>query len=370
MPEKTQADESTGPVESPSLSLLAQKMYGSKFVGEAPQTSEARSTVDDTEDMSEATDVTAEADHEESEAETEEEQVAPQDESEGDETESAEISTLDELIDHFELEPEWARSLKVPIKIDGVESEASVSDLVASYQTGGAAEKRLEDAKAKAAKINEQLVSERETINEQSAVVVGLIKKAESILDQESAAIDWKQLREDDPAEYSAKRADFAERRQTIETMKAEAADEYNNALIKQQEQLAAQRQQQVTAEYDMLLEKLPEWRDEKKAQNEKTDLAKYLIAQGFSEQDVAQAVDHRIILMARKAMLYEQGQKKTAVAKKKVTKIPKVIKPGTKKSTGQQNRDQITRLETRVRQTGKMTDAVALLKAKRAARQ
>lgn len=358
------ADEvETQTEEAPkSLSLLASEMYGEKFVGEVKE-----NVVEDTTEDAVDPELDAETDVETGETADTELKTETEPES-GTESKTVEISTIDELVSHYELDPEWVKTLKTSVQIDHVSSEVSIDDLVASYQQREAADRRLEKAKIKAEEVDGELVRQREFLNEQAVVVASMIKKNESVIDQEAQEIDWKQLREDDPAEYSAKKADFAERRERVDRMKQEAVGEYQKALQQQQENVNAQQQQRVQTEHAALLEKLPEWRDEKKAKTEKTEIAEYLMGQGFSQNDVAQATDHRIILLARKALLYDRNQKKADVARKKVVKIPKVVKPGSPKPAEQRGREQIVKLEAKLKATGKMSDAFALMEAKSAA--
>lgn len=249
----------------------------------------------------------------------------------GEEDEGESISSLSELIEHYELDPDWAQSLKVSVKVDGQPAEATLADLVKSYQIGEAAERRLEEAKSKAKAQTQELADKAQALESQYAVAAELVKGAERLLDQDTKSIDWARLREEDPAEYSAKRSEVAERRASIEQMKKNAVESYQNSAGERQQQFQAQLVERRQTEESALLEKHPEWKDADKAKDEKSKLAQYLMNEGFSKPEVANALDHRLILMARKAMLYDQAQSKTSAAKKKVAKVPKVMKPGAK---------------------------------------
>jgi len=114
------------------LSLLASELYGPAFHGEVKKPEETKT-----------------------------EELPPEPTAEGDppaeepEKEESPISSFSELIEHYELDPDWATTLRVPVKIDGQTSEATMADLVASYQIKEAATHRLEEAKAKAKQIVE-----------------------------------------------------------------------------------------------------------------------------------------------------------------------------------------------------------------------
>ena len=66
--------------------------------------------------------------------------------------------------------------------------------------------------------------------------------------------------------------------------------------------------------EHEKLLVEIPEWRDEKAAHAEKEAIVKDIKARGFTDRWISKIDDHRIVLLARDAMLFrlmigESGQ-------------------------------------------------------------
>jgi len=351
----TESTEAEAP-ERP-LSLLATEVYGSDFRQREPAPSEADAEAAPAEESSET--------KEQPEAEGEEqEESAEADESGEDEAEP--IASFEELIEHQEWDPEWAKSLKVPVKVDGEEAEATIDDLVSNYQMNTAAEKRLEEAKSKAKSITEEAAERSKAVEERFATAAKLIENAEKLIDEDSERINWAQLREDDPAEYSAKKTEVAERRERIERMKREAAEEYRSSIQQYQEKTREERQQMLQKEQEALVQAIPEFADEKKAAAEKKQIAEYLMNQGFSEQDVMGASDHRLIVLARKAMLHDSGQQKVDAARKKVAKVPKVVKPGTPKPKEKVNEEKVQKARDRFRKSRNLDDAFELMKTRR----
>ena len=51
-----------------------------------------------------------------------------------------------------------------------------------------------------------------------------------------------------------------------------------------------------------------------------------------LSPEEVARASDHRLVIMARKAMLFDRQKSKAEPAKKKLLTVPKTLKPGVSK--------------------------------------
>ena len=370
MPETETAD-TTQPTdqqaEAPSsagLSLLAKDHYGRNFHGEVKeQQSDApteEAPVVELEDP--------EAEEIEASEDTDEEADAKP--GEGDEEEGADeetpVSSIEELVEIQEWDPDWFNSLDVPVKVDGEPAKAKLSDLVANYQMNKAADRRLEDVKAKAKSFTEEMAAKEAQLGEQFATAASLIEGAEKLLDAESSNIDWNSLRADDPAEYSAKKAEMAERKDAIEQAKKEAASSYQKAMEQRQAETQKERQDRLAQEQELLLKAVPEWQEPAKAKQEHAELRDYLIEGGFTEQDVMEASDHRLIVLARKAMLFDRGQSKVNAAKKKVRTVPKVMKPGTPKPQEQASRDKVQKARAQLRKSGSLDDAYAALKAKR----
>jgi len=251
-------------------------------------------------------------------------------------------------------------------KIDGKPSKAKLADLIKIEQTWEAAEKRLTEAKEKSKAMLQEATMQSEKIQENFAVAATLIQTIEESLNKETKSVDWAKLREDDPAEYSARQLELGEKRKSIEKMKQDARDQYQRSVNQNQEQSQQAMQQHLIKEQEILLQKLPEWKSDDVAKTEKSKIADYLIKEGFAQEDLAHATDHRLIIMARKAMLYEQGQDKNKVLEKKVLRVPKVIKPGSPKPTEQINSEKLEKLRARMKQTGKESDALAYFKASR----
>lgn len=96
----------------------------------------------------------------------------------------------------------------------------------------------------------------------------------------------------------------------------------------KQEHEQSAQSYQQ--EQLEKLHAKLPDWKDPAKAKAEAQQIKDYLGAQEFGAEDIAQLGDHRLILLARKAMQFDALQAKAREAVKKVQAAPaKVERPG-----------------------------------------
>lgn len=356
------------------LSLLAQERFGDQYKRRD------RGQVDTAPEQEEVEDAEASGEEEEpeaSEAENED-QVEESAESDSDsesesesETESEEegepISSFSELVEHNEWDPEWAQSLKVGVKVDGEQSEVPLSDLISNYQMDQAADKRLEDAKQKAKSLMEETSERQKAAEERFATAGTLIESVEKMINEESSSVNWAKLREDDPAEYAAKKADLEEKREKVERMKREAVEAYRKGVSDYQAQTEEQKQQKLQEERAKLIERVPEWADEKVAAKEQPKVLQFLQNSGFSGEELnAIASDHRAVILARNAMLYDETKSKTDAAKKKVAKIPKVMKGGTPKPKETAQRQKIERVQKRFKKNRDLDSAMAYLRATR----
>lgn len=166
---------------------------------------------------------------------------------------------------------------------------------------------------------------------------------------------DWDALREQDPMEYLRQR-DLLEKRQT-----ALAAGHQRLAALHAQHTAHEQQQraEYVEGQRETMLAKIPAWKDAAKARAEMTQLNEYLRGEGYSEQEINNVIDHKPVVMARKAMLYDQLMAKAATANKRVVNLPsRTERPG---STDSRPIDGRSAVYQSLRKTGSDDAAAAL---------
>jgi hypothetical protein len=142
---------------------------------------------------------------------------------------------------------------------------------------------------------------------------------------------DWVRLSQDDPIGYSQARAQFDQLR-----------DGYGQASATFQQ--VAQRAQHIESQIDAgvvhaqsmrVLEALPEWKDPQRRAADQGRIRQYLASEGIDDGEMNTIVDARHLIIARKAMLYDQAMK----AKKGSPKqnAPASLRPGPAPSRGNQ---------------------------------
>ena len=242
----------------------------------------------------------------------------------------------------------------VTVKIDGKDVEVPLSELKNGYQ-------RQADYTRKTMEVSEQrkaAEAERaQALQERQAYAANLHRmqaQLEGALQQQQQT-NWEELLQSDPVEYLKQQHQAQARQAQLNQVYAE---QQRISALQQAEQ-AHVRQTYLAQQQEELLAKLPEWKDEAKAKAEKTALRDYLLESGYDRQTVETITDAKAVLLARKAMLYDQMVGKASAAAKRVSTLPtKVERPGTGDNPGLDRRSSAYQ---RLSKTGRAEDAAAL---------
>jgi len=171
------------------------------------------------------------------------------------------------------------------------------------------------------------------------------------------ANVDWDTLRENDPIEYVTTREQYREAQEKVQGLQHEQA----RAAQVQQAQNNQAQHQMLKVEKGKLVEAIPEWGDPDKQKDLSANLQSYAKEQGFTAEELNSLVDHRSVLVLLKAQKYDQLQKSN-VKSKKLKNKPKVIRAGSGTSTKGSDKSKRTAQMKRLRGTGHIDDASALL--------
>lgn len=219
------------------------------------------------------------------------------------------------------------------VKIDGKEVQVTESELVANYQKGQAANQRFEQAaqERKAAQAEYQRVAEERT------QALNSLHIAQQVLQSQiQEQPNWAELLQNDPVEYLQQRHAFEQKQAKLQEIQGQ---QWQLQQIQAREQ-EAQQQVYLENQRQMLTQLLPEWKDETKAQAESKAVKEYLAKTGYTTEEISSVADARAILLARKAMLYDQIITKAQETSKKVQSLPKVQRPGVTQNTDGRTKD------------------------------
>lgn len=257
----------------------------------------------------------------------------------------------------------------VTVLVDGKPVELTKAQIAEAHKNG----LRQADYTRKTMEVSEQRkAAEAETnkAREERQQLAQALQRSQVQLEgalQEQNQINWQALLDSDPVEY-LKQQHLAQSRQ--------AALQQN---FQQQQYLSAQAKAEQDAslashlqnQREQLLAKIPEWKDEAKQKAGTAEIANYLMDMGFpkgavlgefdaSGRQISHGItDHLPIVLARKAMLYDQMIGKASAAAKKVASLPqRVERPSGGESQGLDRR---ATAYQRLSKSGSVNDAAAV---------
>lgn len=262
------------------------------------------------------------------------------------------VSNFTQLVEQMGWDPDWANNLKLTQTVDGETRDVTIGELLAVNQTQEAATKRLEDAKAKARETHAGLDNERKKAATQVAGSLALVKMAEKLFGIEGKRAELAKLKTTDQVAYLALKDEVEEQTQAIAQLQSygsKAMEELLGELDKKRTGMTEEEKNaKATEERGKLFKAIPDWAGEKnhqKALKESTELVEYGVKNyGFEPGDIVDNLDHRNLVILRKAFLYDRQQGAADAAKKRVLKIPTITKPGAKsqKSEGPTNQSHV----------------------------
>lgn len=294
----------------------------------------------------EVTDVSLDdADTDQSEVEANDSQGA------NDESESLSLSDLAQYlgIDESKLDVS-DDGLIVKTKIDGEEGRAKFADLIKSYQLEGHLNKQNIAVSEKQKALEARQAEIERLAGEKLNRLEDLSRMAYNKLLSDYNAINWQELRQDDPAEYAARQNDFQRAQNEINQAFNQVQYERQQQAVKQQESY----QNYLSREAGKLVEMIPSWSNSEIAQKEKSDIAAYAKSDlGFSADEISNIGDSRIVNMMRKAMLYDKLQSTKPTIEKKVKSAPKLVKAGQSSNSGDRNIADMNKVKAEIVKSG-----------------
>lgn len=146
------------------------------------------------------------------------------------------------------------------------------------------------------------------------------------------AQVDWPRLAQEQPAEYVRLTAERDALRGRIGGIQGELQRVAAQAQQAEAQQFAQIRQ----AEQQRLIEALPDFGDPQKAPQKVADMRAWLGRKGFSDQEIGQVVDHRVLLVVDEAMRADRvSQARRQAETKRNGAAPQVQPPGAPRQRG-----------------------------------
>lgn len=248
------------------------------------------------------------------------------------------------------------------VKIDGEDVELTYDDLVSGHL-------RQADYTRKTQQLAEERRAEKTVVSQVRERLVEKLKTVEQVLAEASpvrSAEYWDNLRAKDPAKYAAEFADAQRAEQQKAAVRKKREEEEQELHAEQQDQFSEYAAHEYTA-----LTKQMGWKNDTEARSALDELGDFASKEfGFTREQLAQVVDHRLLLMLHYAK--QHIDQKTAGSEKirKKLKKTKTLQPGgrttetrqpTRKGGRRVNKRQVSALRKDLSQTGSQRSAVSL---------
>jgi hypothetical protein len=286
---------------------------------------------------------------EESEEDTE--TAASEEESSGVE-DAPDEETAEEQSEEDEESEEQEQPQTFTVKLDGKEVSVTLDELQKGYS-------RTQDYTRKTqqiAEVRKQVEQETQAVRAERQQYAQLLGALQAQLQATEPQVDLDRLYHEDPIEWVRQKEVMRERQEKAYAIQAE---QQRLSQLSQYEQQRAM-EETLSSQKDALLAALPTWKDPKTARAEKALVVESAKAAGFSEEDLKSVYDHRLVLLLRKAGLYDQMVSKRQGIKPVVNNGPRPAKPGAagRVSTTTES----TRAKQRLAKTGRIDDAVSAI--------
>jgi hypothetical protein len=271
------------------------------------------------------------------------------------------IQSLEELAEALELSPdELKKALKVSFKAAGEDMNVTLEELQRGYQKDADYRKGTAEYAEKRRALDmdtQNRMQQFETANQDAAAA---LMATQQIFENMLNHPDMQNLRNTDAAEWNARRTELGEQIQYIQGVRQQAAQRYQQFQNDQLTQLRAREQ-------DYLKEKYPEW-----GESDTQTARETMQSIGYEPDEIKTIFDHRLVAAAKEMhdlrsevqALRAEKEQAANTAKRVKKQIPQMQRPGKKQtaSTAGIKRDNLSRLNKRLRQTGKVGDAAKVI--------
>jgi Tfp pilus assembly protein PilN len=244
---------------------------------------------------------------------------------------------------------------KYRVKVSGEEVEVTLDELLNGYSRTADYQKKTQSlaeqrkvVEAERMKI-EEAAKTRETYAQRLQVI-------EQLLQQQNQGEDLSSLKTEDPIAYAIAMAEKVEREKQLAAVQAER----QRVQQEQQSYQQAQLQKHIQSEQQKLVEAIPDFKDDVKAEVIRRDIRNYAKSIGFTDQELSQVYDSRAVLALYKAAQFDKLMANKGVTTKKVATAPKTIRPGTSNPQSSEN-ETVKKERAKLRQTGNKKDAARL---------
>ncbi len=277
----------------------------------------------------------------------------------GDDNQDTEITTLAQLAEAPAVDEKLIAEPQHTFKADGSDVTVQLGELTAGYQRDANYRRQTQELAETRRALEADYAQRGQHYEGQLAQLGQVLKQGEQLLVGEINTAEMQALRVSNPAEWAARREELQQRIQQVQGLYSYASQQYDQYTTQQATNAQAQLGELRRQEMENLQLAIPDWSDEARGK-----LSGYLdTSYGYSAEDLSNVFDSRLIVIANKARLYDEMQAVGKKTKKKVTKLPKVQKPG--KGAQRPNKPGATNVRNarkKLANSGKVKDAATLI--------
>lgn len=303
-------------------------------------------------------------------------------------TDALEAETTEEVVEEAEAPEEMEATEQDNSVVEGSEEELEVEEdaessedesfniLGAVVEVDGeeitveelkAANLRQRDYTRKTQELAEQrktLEAQYSEIERERAQYAQMLPALQQRLEQKEQEPDWDTLYDTDPTMAAKAERQWRKQQDEREAQMQAVQAEQQRLQALQQQKVQQMQEQYVSQQREILPEVIPEWRDNKVAAQEATQIRDFLLGEGFTEQDIGGLTNATLVKLARKAMLYDRGETRVTAAKAKPKKArAKTLRSGSKASQPRPKSDAQKAIQN-AKQSGRVQDAASAIKA------
>ena len=246
------------------------------------------------------------------------------------EEEAPAYESLDALLTSLKIDPKSVMNLNVTTKIDGVETQVPLEQVLKSYQLEGHVNNKSIELSNQRTQFETERQNWRQAANNALQTHQQMAQVAMQMLNHDFNQVNWDALRAQNPGEYAALYTQYQQRQgqiqgflQNVQAMQAQES---------QQQQ--AQLQQNIAAERQRMLDTIPEWRDNATFTKDRDQISQYARNLGFQDAELNQIYDHRYMRILNDAARYQALQAAKPAVLKQVRQAPKTVAPGSRTET------------------------------------
>ncbi|KVP90714.1 hypothetical protein WJ95_09410 [Burkholderia ubonensis] len=236
-------------------------------------------------------------------------------------------ASLNDLLTAHKIDPQSVMGLHVTAKIDGVETQVPLEQVLKSYQLEGHVNNKSIELSNQKAALEQERASFRTAAQQVIQQHQAMANVAMQMLNHDFNRIDWNALRVQNPAEFAALQAEYGQRQQQIQGFLAQVQQQASEQAEQQQRAI----QQSLAQEHERLLGARPEWRDQAAFTKDRDQMTQYARSLGFQDAELSQIFDHRYMLVLHDAARFRALQAAAPQALKQVRQAPPTAAPGSR---------------------------------------